>query len=119
MPSGVYDRSHIPSSSFRGWRGGIQILGGYRYVFIGPVSEMKSTRRIKFSRDGRHYYQAEHITIAEKALGRPLKGNEQVHHINSNKLDNRNSNLLICTTSYHTALHHRMSDLYMKEHFTG
>lgn len=56
--------------------------------------------------DGRQRYQ--HRIVAEAALGRPLCSGEAVHHINCNRLDNRPENLLICTLSYHTALHRRM-----------
>lgn len=62
--------------------------------------------------DGKGGRQYEHILKAEKVLGRKLRRGEVVHHINGDKLDNRNTNLLICTTAYHTALHQAMSMKY-------
>lgn len=66
--------------------------------------------------------RGEHIIKAEKILGRKLKGgndNEVVHHLNGDKADNRNENLLICRFEYHLGLHARMSYLYQQEHFAA
>lgn len=48
----------------------------------------------------------EHRIIAEKILGRKLKPGETIHHIDNNKKNNSEENLLIfATNSDHTAYH--------------
>lgn len=63
-----------------------------------------------------HRRRFEHVLIAEAVLGRKLKRGEVVHHINMNKSDNRNCNLLICSNSYHRWLHHQMELAWVREH---
>lgn len=51
----------------------------------------------------------EHIAVAEKALGKSLPLGAEIHHVNEDKSDNRNANLVICPSAkYHALLHMRM-----------
>lgn len=59
-------------------------------------------------RVGPRKYVLEHRVIAERVLGRSLKRTEYVHHINCDRADNSNRNLLICSHDYHASIHARM-----------
>jgi len=60
----------------------------------------------------------QHRLVVMETLGLTrLDKRIHIHHINQNKKDNRPGNLLLCAASYHTALEHRMAQLYAEEHF--
>lgn len=64
------------------------IKDGYRYVYIG-------NRR----------YEPEHRIVMERFLGRKLKSEEHIHHIDGDTLNNSPSNLQIVTSSEHLKIH--------------
>lgn len=84
-----------------------------RQLNHGDVSTRKTRERgsitetghLRITVNGRRV--REHTVIAEKAIGRQLRKGEAVHHINYSKMDNRNSNLLICSQAYHRLIHQR------------
>lgn len=47
----------------------------------------------------------EHRVVAEEFLGRPLRKDEEVHHLDENKTNNHPENLLVLTQSQHQKLH--------------
>ena len=73
------------------------------------------------SKNGRYRRNSDcrfvHILVAERALGRPLKKGEVVHHINGDPFDNRRENLIIMKQAEHSRIHIVMGVLYAQEHF--
>jgi len=97
-----------PGSKNRNWRGGHgRRRDGYIQVYLGSRP------------GGSPIYQLEHRLVAERALGRPLKRSEHVHHVNMDKADNRPENLVICTLEYNSWLHREYARRFAAEHFGG
>lgn len=66
------------------------VENGYRFIYqpSHPAADAQG-------------YVAEHRLVVERALGRYLHGNEVVHHLNGNRLDNRLANLAVLTKAEH------------------
>lgn len=80
------------------WRGGRKVRDD-GYIDIYSPDHPRSV-------DGK---VLEHILVAEKALGHPLPNKAEVHHVDQNRSNNTNSNLVVCQNSaYHKLLHVRM-----------
>lgn len=71
--------------------------------------------RIKL-KNGWKYY---HRWIVEKSIGRELKREEQVHHINFDSSDNRIENLVVLSRSEHLRLHSQLEYIMKNLMSTG
>jgi len=76
--------------------------------------QMRERRKNAKDRTGKetHTYnkqlgETEHRKIMRLKLGRPLKDDEVVHHVDCNPFNNKPSNLIVMTRSEHTRLHIR------------
>lgn len=77
------------------WKGG-KTRHSKGYVLIRNPTHHRSTK---------NGYVMEHVLVLEKKLGRSLKPNEIVHHINHKKTDNHPANLQVMTRSQHQRFH--------------
>jgi len=64
------------------------------------------------ARQGRGRYIYEYRLVAEQLIGRPLRRDEVVHHINGIHTDNRPDNLMVMTPSEHKKLHQKQDNAY-------
>jgi len=84
------------------WRGGRRITSsGYVRILVGrdyPGADAEG-----------HIF--EHRLVMQITLGRTLRSNEVVHHINGNKTDNRILNLAVMTRVAHSEYHQALSRL--------
>lgn len=81
------------------WNGGRSIASnGYVLIRVGTGHHLADVRG----------YAYEHRLVAEELLGRRLREDEQVHHINESKQDNRPENLTVVQDiAHHRVLHRR------------
>lgn len=77
-------------------------LRGYGSAYVGPwgpwyINDKGYVMRTRWNA-GRREYQWEHRNVFAEELGRPLTREENVHHINGIRSDNRRENLELWVT---------------------
>lgn len=91
-PSGLKYDLKVKNKSWFKNKGGTVDERGYKKIHVG-----------------RGKYRRQHRVVMEKHLGRELKEDEVIHHINGNKTDNRVENLQLMSKEEHDKLHNGKS----------
>ncbi|WP_084188545.1 HNH endonuclease signature motif containing protein [Salinisphaera hydrothermalis] len=68
---------------------------------------------------GPHKGRSVHVVAMEERLGRRLRPDEVVHHIDGDKHNNSHDNLALCTRSGHARLHRREEKIARQENHNG
>ena len=98
--NGMYAKSGPANPS---WKGGVSMRRGYRWI----------KKPSGYPNTAANGYIAEHRMVMEEHLGRPLRKDETVHHLNGIKTDNRIENLHLIENRSHLLLHSEtMNEMY-------
>ena len=92
--AGRWNKGKLLGSKNPAWKGGQKHSSGY-VLLLMPTHH----------RANKSGYVFEHIVIAEEKIKRPILREEEVHHINEIKDDNRPENLLVMKKYEHKSLH--------------
>jgi hypothetical protein len=99
--------SHRKGEHSSHWKGGRYVCS-WGYVHIYAPGHPRANG---------YGYVREHLLVAERALGRPIPKENQVHHVDGNGSNNAGSNLVICESNkYHQLLHVRTEALRLSGH---
>ena len=85
-------------------------------ALVYPVAQLfkrKNEFGYVLTKDG----QFEHRAKVQELIERNLEPNEEIHHINGKKWDNKKSNLALMTKSNHRKWHGRLDWMYGKKMF--
>ena len=91
-------RFHAIGEDHPSWKGGM-VKDSNGYVMIKKRGHHRGTKQDYVKRS---------VLVAEKKIGRLLKDNEVVHHLDFNKENDNPNNLLVIDRIEHVSLHHTL-----------
>lgn len=101
-PMGVEHRRKISEAQVgeRGnnWQGGRIVRDGRVLLYVGREHPLADV----------YGYAYEHRLVASGKLGRALRGDEHVHHVDLDPMNNDPGNLVVLTNAQHRRLHNRI-----------